>query len=60
MDLSSFDNVRKKQYLIASLIILCTLVVLLLNSYAILIGITTIFPHLFYIPITLMTCALKK
>jgi PAS domain S-box-containing protein len=53
MDFLFFDDVRKKPFLIPSLIIGSSLGILLLNLYGLTLGITNVLPHLFYVPIIL-------
>ena len=48
-----FDEVWKRPYLILTLIVVSTIVTLLINIYGLLIGITIVLSHLFYIPIIL-------
>ncbi len=53
MDLEFFDDVRKRPLLIPTLIIVSSIVSLLLNAYGLMLGITNVLPHIFYIPLIL-------
>jgi PAS domain S-box-containing protein len=53
MEFQFFDEVKKKPYLVQGLIAVITTVSLLINIYGLLVGITIVLPHLFYIPIVL-------
>lgn len=54
MNRSIISGLQQKPYLLAFLITAITLSVLILNGYALTLGITNVLPHLFYIPIILV------
>jgi PAS domain S-box-containing protein len=49
----SFDHLRRRPYVVASLIAICSVATLVLNAYGLQLGITDVLPHLLYIPIIL-------
>jgi len=53
MDHSFFYRLQKKPNLLVALIAAITAIILFLNGYGLMIGITNVLPHLFYIPIIL-------
>ena len=53
MDHFFLYNLQKRPQILAALIAAITVIILILNSYALMIGITNVLPHLFYIPIIL-------
>jgi PAS domain S-box-containing protein len=53
MNFSLYHNLHKNPNLLAVLITAITALILVLNGYGLMIGITNVLPHLFYIPIVL-------
>jgi PAS domain S-box-containing protein len=53
MDFLFFDDIQKKPYHIPALIVVSSITILILNIYGLMLGITNVLPHLFYIPIIL-------
>jgi PAS domain S-box-containing protein len=51
MNFPFFDDIRKKPFIIPYLILMSSIVALLINAYGLRLGVTNVFPHLFYIPI---------
>ncbi len=55
MNFQFLDQTMKNPYLIPGLITVTTVASLLLNWYGLTVGITYVLPHLFYIPIILVS-----
>ena len=55
MNFQFLDKTMKNPYLIPGLIIITTVASLLLNWYGLTLGVTNVLPHLFYIPIILVS-----
>jgi len=53
MDITLFDAIRKRPYVLPVLILVSTAAALVLNWYGLIYGITYVLPHLLYIPIIL-------
>lgn len=53
MDRSFLSDLQKRPRILAVIIAVISLIVLVLNGYGLMMGITNVLPHLFYIPIIL-------
>ncbi len=54
MEHSFLTNLQKRPHIVAGLIVVISLIVLVLNGYGLIFGMTNVLPHLFYIPVILM------
>ncbi len=55
MSRSSFDNLRAKPHMLALLVAAGTAIIIALNGYGLMMGITNVLPHLFYLPIIVVS-----
>ncbi|MHB8164622.1 MAG: PAS domain S-box protein [Methanoregula sp.] len=54
MENSFLTNLQKRPHVLAGLIVVISVIVLVLNGYGLIFGMTNVLPHLFYIPVILM------
>jgi PAS domain S-box-containing protein len=54
MEHSVLINVQKRPHVLTGLIIVISVITLVLNGYGLIFGMTSVLPHLFYIPVILM------